>query len=192
MHPAIQLSAALDGLLRKLLQNPANAGGSALVTLVAAVELLDDLCALQADAELTSPPIRILVVDDDPVARRVLTGALQTAFGKPDCADSGEAALALVNDRPYEVIFLDVHMPGLDGFEVCSRIRQAGANQTTPVVFVSSYTNGKLRAQIVDCGGTAFVAKPFLVAEITLKALTFALRGWLEKTEHPEEVPQLA
>jgi CheY-like chemotaxis protein len=181
LHPAIQLSAALDSLLRKLLEDPQNARGSTLVTLAAGVELLDDLCALRSETELlTNPPIRMLVVDDDPVSRRAVTIALQMAFEKPDGAESGETALALAADRQYDVIFLDVQMPGMDGFEVCTQIRQSGANQATPVVFVTGHNDFKARTRMNASGGNDFVGKPFLRSEITLKALTFALRGRLK------------
>jgi len=182
LHPAIQLSAALDGLLRKLLEDPRKGKVSNLVTLAAGVELLIDLCARREQSDLgTNPPIRMLVVDDDPVARRAVVGALQMAFEKPESAESGTAALALTTAKPYDVIFLDVQMPGMDGFEVCSKIRESGPNRDTPVVFVTGQDGLKARTQMSLSGGSDFVGKPFLTSEITVKALTLALRGRMEK-----------
>lgn len=182
LHPAMQVCGALEGLLRKLLEDPKQATPSTLVTLGAGVDLFQDLCVPGLKSDLGSnPPIRMLVVDDDPLARRAVVCALQMAFEKPDAAENGEAALALATGKPFDVIFLDVQMPGMDGFTVCSKIREAGCNRRTPVVFVTGHADFNARTQMSRCGGNDFVGKPFLKSEITLKALTFALRGRLEK-----------
>jgi CheY-like chemotaxis protein len=184
MHPAIQMSAALEGLTRKLLEDPRRRTVSTLITLAAGVEMLNDLCELGLNSDLvTHPPIRMLVVDDDPVARRAVVGTLQLVFGKPESADSGAAALALTAAKPFDVIFLDVQMPGMDGFEVCAKIRESGPNRNTPVVFVSGQNDFNVRNLMSASGGSDFVSKPLLTAEITVKALTFALRGRLQKLE---------
>jgi len=88
--------------------------------------------------------------------------------------------LALAVGERYDVIFLDLQMPGMDGFETCSKIREAGCNQETPVVFVTGRTDYAARAEALRTPGTDLVEKPFLTAEINLKALTFALRGRLQ------------
>jgi CheY-like chemotaxis protein len=184
LHPAIQVSAALEGLLRKLLEDPKHATPSTLVTLAAGVDLLKDLCVPGVKSDLgTNPPIRMLVVDDDPLARRAVVGALQMAFEKPEAAESGEAALALAAERPFDMIFLDVQMPGMDGFTACSKLRETESHRMTPVVFVTGHSDFNARTQMSRSGGSDFVGKPFLKSEITVKALTFALRGRLEKSE---------
>jgi len=181
-HPAYQVGAALEGLFRKLLESAKYSSASTLATVTAAVELLDDLCAPGVRADLASnPPIELLVVDDDLVARRVIVGALQTAFNRPESVENGEAALALAAGKTFDVVFLDVVMPGMDGFEVCSKIRTTRANQATPVVFVTSKNDLATRAEIGRSGGNDLLGKPFLTAEITVKALTFALRGRLQQ-----------
>ena len=155
---------------------------STLDTLASAVALLTDLCtpALKADLAI-HPPIHILVVDDDLVARRTLVGALQTAFKKPRSAENGEAALALAQEEPFDVIFLDVIMPRMDGYEVCSKIRQTVPNRATPVVFVTGQSDFDTRARMSRNGGDDLMGKPFLTSEIIVKALTFALRGRLQR-----------
>ncbi len=184
MHPAIQMSAALQGLLRKLLENPKHATPSTLVTVAAGVDLLQDLCVPGLKADLmTNPPIRMLVVDDDAISRRAVVYALQTAFEKPDAVESGEAALALAAERPFDLIFLDVHMPAMDGFTTCAKLHESALNRATPVVFVTGQDDFNARTQMSRSGGNDFVGKPFLISEITVKALTFTLRGRLEKLE---------
>ncbi len=182
VHPAYQMSAALEGLLRKMLQDSKYATPSALETMASAVVLLTDLCLPGLKADLaTNPPIHMLVVDDDLVARRTLVGALQTAFKKPESAENGEAALALALGKPFDVIFLDVVMPGMDGFELCKKIRETVPNRATPVVFVTGQSDFDARAKMSRNGGDDLLGKPFLTSEITVKALTFALRGRLQQ-----------
>jgi CheY-like chemotaxis protein len=182
MHPAYQLSTALEGLLRKMLEDSKHATPSALVTVATAVDLLNDLCMPGMKTDLAiNPPIHMLVVDDDLVARRALVGALQTVFEKPESAENGVAALALALKKPFDVIFLDVVMPGMDGFEVCTKIRETILNRTTPVVFVTRLSGFDTRCKSSLSGGSDLMRKPFLTSEITVKALTFALRGRLQQ-----------
>ena len=180
LHPAYQMSIALDGLFRKLLENAKHSTASTLATITAAVDVLRDLCVPGLKADLASnPPIEMLVVDDDLVARRAVAGALQTAFNRPDSAENGEAAIAQAAEKPYDVIFLDVVMPGMDGFATCSKIRNTIANSSTPVIFVTGKTDAETRTAMSRSGGSDLLGKPFLTSEITVKALTFALRGRL-------------
>jgi len=186
VHPAYQISAALEGLFRKLLQNPRHTTPSTLATLAGAVDLLDELCVPGMKADLAiNPPISMLVVDDDLVARRAIVGALQTVLNKPESAEDGAAALALARERHFDVIFLDVLMPGMDGFEVCSKIRDTTPNRATPVVFVTGHDDFETRAKAAGNGGSELIGKPFLTPEITVKALTLALRGRLQQHQAP-------
>jgi CheY-like chemotaxis protein len=187
-HPAYQISVALEGLFKKLLENPKNSTASTLATIVSATDLLRDLCVAGLRADLAiNPPISLLVVDDDLVARRAIVGALQTTFKKPESAENGEAALAAAGEKPFDVIFLDVVMPGMDGFEVCSKIRETVPNRTTPVIFVTAHGDFETRAKMNRHGGNDLMGKPFLTSEISVKALTFALRGRLEQFKAQRE-----
>ncbi|MGA2656253.1 MAG: response regulator [Verrucomicrobiota bacterium] len=182
LRPAFELGCALEGLSKKLRDDPSKANASTLRTAAIGLGLLRDLCAPGVRPDLSSnPPIRILVVDDDPVARRALTGALQMAFSRPDGAESGEAALGLAVEKEFDLVFLDVCMPVMDGFTVCARIHETVPNRSTPVVFVTSHSDEEFRAQSERCGARDFVVKPFVFMEIPVKALTYALRGRLEK-----------
>lgn len=181
-RPALQLGSGLAALLKGLVEKPGDATPSAVRTIGNAVDLLTDLCAPGVRPDLaTYPPVQILAVDDDPIARRAMTFLLQKAFERPDVAESGDAALPLVQRKPYDVIFLDVQMPGLDGFGLCGKIRETIMNRETPVVFVTAFADFNSRAQSTLCGGNELIAKPYSVRELTVKALTFVLRGRLEK-----------
>lgn len=181
-HPALQLSVALDRLLRKLLQNPAPPTKGTMMTVTAGVELLQELCADRAGATRPHAPVHILVVDDDPVARRALTGVLQTTFEKPVCAENGAVALALAADRVFDVIFLDVQMPGMDGIEVFARLRGEGGNMATPVIFVSGRNDIGSAVEVNASGDCDVVVKPFFPGELLVKALTLVLRHRREQS----------
>ena len=180
-HAASRVMLALEGLLKKLLESPKNCTTSALVTAADALDLLIELAVPGIKADMaTNPPIRIMVVDDDPVARRAIGFALHLKFEKPESMENGESAVALATSAPFDVIFMDVQMPGLDGITACSRIRESGCNRTTPIVFVTAHGDITTRTRTKYSGGNDLVGKPILTAEINLKALAFALRGRLQ------------
>ncbi len=180
LRPARLLASALQGLLKQLSTNAANVTSSALRTAAAAIDLLELLChrALRPDL-LTEPPLRLLVVDDDPITRGTLSSALRKTFTEPELAPDGKTALILAAQRSYDLILLDVEMPGLDGFEVCSKIHDTAKNCTTPVVFVTSHNDFDSRAKSALAGAHDLIGKPFLAFEITVKALTLVLRARL-------------
>src|SRR5207244_617685 len=95
-------------------------------------------------------------------------------------AADAQAALALASRLRYDVIFLDIEMPGMDGFELCSKIHETDPNRNTPVVFVTSHTDFNTRAKSSLVGGNDFIGKPFLIFEVTVKALTLLLRTRLQ------------
>ncbi|MDB6108442.1 MAG: diguanylate phosphodiesterase [Pedosphaera sp.] len=182
LHLASKMSFTLEGLLKKLLENTRHSTASTLQTITTALGLLHHMCLLGLKLEKASnSPIQMLVVDDDALARRAIAGALQLAYDKPDAAQNGEEALALAAKKTFDVIFLDVVMPGMDGFEVCTKIHELSTNRDTPVVFVTSLCDFDARTKSNLCGGSELIAKPFLFAEVSVKALTFALRGRIEK-----------
>jgi CheY-like chemotaxis protein len=185
-HSIAMMAAALEGLLRKMLENAANLTASALEAMTMAAALIHEVCVQEPDADLAvAPPIRALVVDDDPVCLRAMSNALQMRFSKPESASDGKSAMALAAEKSFDVIFLDVHMPDVDGFEVCSRIRETAANRDTPVVFVTSHNAELLRDKFEICGSTDFLAKPYLSSELNLRALALALRGRMQGLREP-------
>ena len=147
--PVWQAASALEGLLKQLIEKMRNVTPSTLLTVAGGLDLLDDLCVpgLQPDL-LTDRPLKFLVVDDDMISSNALSLSLKKAFSQPDLAGDGETALARATQQAYDVIFLDVVMPGMDGFEVCSKIRDTVPNRTTPVVFVTGQSDFDARCQL--------------------------------------------
>ena len=173
--PLWQMASALEGLLKQMADKPTNVTQSSLRTVGAGLDLLSALCAGALRPDLaTVPPVRLLAVDDDAICRQAVSFALRKVFSQPDTAGSGEAGLALARQQPYDLIFLDIEMPDIDGFELCARIHETAPNQTTPVVFVTCH--GDFNARAASCGGQDLLGKPFLSFELAVKALTLVLR----------------
>jgi CheY-like chemotaxis protein len=106
-------------------------------------------------------PLRILVADDDAVILRLL----QVNFGlegfEVQTAIHGEDALQRAKEMCPDVILLDVMMPGLDGWEVCKRLKEDQSLASTPVVFLSARAQDEDRQRGYDLGVAAYVTKPF-------------------------------
>jgi DNA-binding response OmpR family regulator len=117
------------------------------------------------------------VVDDEILSRRAITYALEKAYLKSINIEDPGVALKMATENAYDLIFLDVQMPGMDGFELCTKIRALPVNKTTPIIFVTSLTDFKSRAKSSLSGGTDLIAKPFMFIELTVKALTHVLRN---------------
>ena len=181
LDAAFRVSSALEAMLKKLVERPAAFTPSAPQTATAALETIKLLCQHEEELDLSETPSRLLVVDDDPVARRAIGGALQLAFGRPDSADCGEAAIALAKEKAYDLILLDVIMPGMDGFAACTRLHESDLNRLTPVVFVTSQDDTNSRNQAAASGGCGFIPKPVLPCEIMVLALTHIVRSRLER-----------
>lgn len=179
--PSWQLASVLESLVKQLLSKPDKVTPSTLSSIAAGLDVLSELCRPGVDSNFFSnPPPRFLAVDDDSISRHAVSLALKKAFNQPDVAPNGPAALELVAQHKYDAIFLDIMMPAMDGFELCSKIHQSQTNQKTPVVFVSCRKDFDARAQSRLCGGTDLLEKPFLTFEVALKALTLTMRTRLQ------------
>jgi CheY-like chemotaxis protein len=176
-----KFGAAIEALMKEMLEKPKTVTASTLRTMAHAIDFLSELTRPGLPSDIADhPPIEVLVVDDDMLSRRALTLALEKAFLKAAACEDPEAALARVQSSKFDLIFLDVNMPGMDGFEVCDRLRQAGLNKNTPVIFVTSSNDFQVRAQSTLRGASDLIAKPFMFIELTVKALTFSLRHRIE------------
>jgi sigma-B regulation protein RsbU (phosphoserine phosphatase) len=79
---------------------------------------------------------------------------------------SGETALRSVEKNPPDLVLLDIMMPGIDGYEVCRRLRAAAATREVPVMFLSSLEDVQNKAQGFDAGGNDYLTKPFEILEV--------------------------
>jgi len=173
-----QLSCALETLLKELHAKPQKLNPSSLRTVAQAVDLLTQL-SQKADAaqdDTIFAPL-ILVVDDEPISRETTCTALDQANLRALSLEDPALALKLLEENRFDLVFLDVNMPGLNGFEVCQKLHATGANPNTPVVFVTQLNDFETRTRSTLSGGIDFIAKPVLLIELAVKALTHLLRN---------------
>jgi CheY-like chemotaxis protein len=179
---ATRVTTAVEFLLKRLHQNAKTVTPSTMLTVSNALVVLEKVCQAGVEERLRGQcPVRILVVEDEPLARRAVLGALQPSFENTESADQGSVALFMASQTAYDVIFTDVEMPAMNGFELCNHIRSAGLNQNTPVIFVTNYSGSAARSRAERSGGADFIAKPFLPIEVTVKAHTFIWEGRLKQ-----------
>jgi diguanylate cyclase (GGDEF)-like protein/PAS domain S-box-containing protein len=108
----------------------------------------------------------VLIVEDTPASLKLLSDLLTEAGYYVRQAPNGELALWTVQSRPPELILLDVRMPGIDGFEVCRRLKAAPATAHVPVIFLSAQHDTDDKVRGFALGGADFIAKPFQTEEI--------------------------
>jgi DNA-binding response OmpR family regulator len=177
-----QVAAALEVLLKELYEKPKNINASTLRTVAASIDFIGELISKGTDGNLlTGVPVNILVVDDEILSRRAVTYALEKANLKATSVEDPQLALNLATEGTFDLVFLDVQMPGMDGYELCTKIRALPTNKNTPIIFVTSLTDFKSRARSSLSGGSDLIAKPFMFIELSVKALTYVLRGRLNK-----------
>ena len=176
-----QMGDALEALVKELYDKPKNINASTLRSVALAIDFLGVLFERsrqpQADVAQSQLQPSILVVDDEAISRRAVTYALEKAKLKAVSVENPEAALQMLAEKTFDLVFLDVDMPGMNGFELCTKLRALQRNKTTPVVFVTSLTDFESRANSTISGGNDLIAKPFLFIELTVKALVYILRG---------------
>jgi DNA-binding response OmpR family regulator len=100
----------------------------------------------------------ILVVDDEAPLRELLQLTLEHVGYQVSTASSGEEALNLFADKPYDMVLVDVCMPGMDGFELCTEIRK---RSDVLIVFVTALSNTSEILYGYDLGADDFITKPF-------------------------------
>lgn len=106
---------------------------------------------------------RILVVDDDPQIRRVLRTSLEAQDYEVDEARNGEEAVERGQSGRYDVILLDINLPGMSGLEACQKIR---LRSEVPIIVITVRDSEKDKVQALDAGADDYVAKPFGMPEM--------------------------
>ncbi len=113
----------------------------------------------------------LLLVDDQPVNIEVLYQAL-AEHHRVLMATSGEQALALCRESPPDLVLLDVVMPGIDGHEVCRRLKADPATSAIPVIFVTAHSDPSEEARGLELGAVDFIAKPISPAVVRARVKT--------------------
>jgi two-component system KDP operon response regulator KdpE len=125
---------------------------------------------------VSAPPLRVLVVDDEPPIRKLLRMGLSTQGYEILDAPSGKAALELLAEKP-DLIILDLGLPDTEGLELLRRMREQ--NERVPIVVLSSRGDETTKVQALDLGADDYITKPFGMDEL-LARIRAAVRHQLQ------------
>ncbi|MBK8183572.1 MAG: response regulator [Candidatus Competibacteraceae bacterium] len=114
---------------------------------------------------------RILVVDDDPLTRILIGDTLEHDGFIVQEAESGESALAIFVEYDFDMVLLDVLMPGIDGFATCAQLRQLPAGANVPIVMITALEDEFSIQHAYSTGATDFITKPLNTFILAHRAL---------------------
>jgi two-component system, OmpR family, response regulator len=123
--------------------------------------------------------MRVLIVEDEPKMAALLRRGLVAEGAAVDVAPDGEDAIPRAEATDYDVIVLDVMLPGIDGFEVCRRLRSAGV--WAPVLMLTARDAVRDRVAGLDSGADDYLTKPFSYAEFLARLRALVRRGDTER-----------
>ncbi len=129
----------------------------------------------------------ILVVDDDTSNLRMASRILSAEKMRVSCLKSGEDALAFLQDNRPDLILLDVHMPGMDGFETLASIRSDHETADIPVIFLTADDDSNTETRGLEAGAKDFIKKPF-VPEVLLLRVRHTIDLFRLQTDLSHEV----
>ena len=123
----------------------------------------------------------ILLVDDTLENLDVLDDLLTGQGYEVRRAIDGAMALRAVAADPPDLILLDIMMPGMDGYEVCARLKADGNNWGIPVVFISALDDAEDKVRAFEVGGADYIPKPFQAAEVVARVETHLQNALLQR-----------
>lgn len=118
---------------------------------------------------MSSTPAIILIVDDEVTVRKLMQVLLHSQGYRTLTASSGQEALALIARQPPDLILLDIMMPGMDGYEVASRLKADKSTSSIPIIMLSALGEQSARLLGLEAGAEDFLSKPVESAELWLK-----------------------
>ena len=143
-------------------------------------------------SEMENENYKILAVDDNPKNLKVLAALLAPQSYQVDYAFSGPEAIRLLEAESYDLILLDIMMPGMDGYETCIRIKSIAKNELVPVIFLTARDDMASLNRAFTSGGVDYITKPFSPEELLARVKThlelkssrqqlLEVNSWLEK-----------
>ena len=108
----------------------------------------------------------VLIVDDNPKNLQIIGNILQKNGIEAEAATNGTTALEWINDKKFDLVLLDVMMPGMDGFEVCQKIKNNPEHESLPIIFLTARTDTNSIIQGFDAGAVDYITKPFNKKEL--------------------------
>ena len=129
-------------------------------------------------SRLSDVPRSVLIIEDDPRIRRIVQMTLLREGLEVTEADSGEAGLERMEEKAFDVVLLDLMLPGQDGFEVCRQIRRTS---NVPIIMVTARGDSHDVVAGLEAGADDYVSKPFVAKELSAR-----IRALARRTRAPE------
>ena len=171
------LASALEALLFEVVFKPTNVTASVLQTIAQAVDCLGRLFQNRDGGTASlSLKAKILIVDDDAVCNYAMVAALKRAHFEPVAIEDPAVALQQAQAIHYDIVLLDINMPGMNGFELCETLRRMPLYRETPVIFITGNGDFQNRAQSILSGGNDLITKPTSPLELVLKTTMHLLQ----------------
>jgi CheY-like chemotaxis protein len=115
---------------------------------------------------------KILIVDDDPINIELLEGYLSKDYDILKAHDGNEAIM-IVDATPPDIILLDIIMPGMNGYDVCKKLKNDPKTNHIPIVIVTSLQETEDRNKAIQAGADDFITKPFDIIELTVRVKSY-------------------
>lgn len=162
LHPLVptKMLALLDQVAEELDRVMPGAAAVATDAAHTSSSVVQALVQKTAPASVLQTGHRALIIDDSPTARIKIDLELRAMKIASDCAETGEQALQMLEKKAYDIIFLDIVMPGADGYEICKIIRRHPQTKRTPVVMLTSKSSpfDRIRGSLSGC--SSYLTKP--------------------------------
>jgi DNA-binding response OmpR family regulator len=114
----------------------------------------------------------ILIVDDNPRNLQVLGGFLKKEGHLVEFAVDGYSALTFLNNKKFDLILLDIMMPGMNGYELCMKIKEIPALSDIPVIFITAVSDSESIVKGFNLGAVDYITKPFIQSELLVRVRT--------------------
>lgn len=124
---------------------------------------------------------KILIVDDVSINIQMAMNILKNEGHHMLYAQNGQRALSLVQENDFDLILLDIMMPDMDGYDVCTVLKQNEKTKNIPIVFLSGKDSTADIEKAYECGGLDYVIKPFISIELVTKSNTYVRLKNLEE-----------
>lgn len=134
---------------------------------------------------MENTPARILIVDDEPSITEFVSYAMQKEGYLTEIASDGEEALRKIEQQHFDLFILDIMLPGIDGYELCRRIR---AKMSTPILFLSARDTELNKVVGLELGADDYLAKPFGVRELLARTRALLRRTQGNDMISPNEI----
>ncbi|MGC9349231.1 MAG: response regulator [Anaerolineae bacterium] len=128
---------------------------------------------------------RILLVEDEPSTAEMLSTYFTSLGYEVTHAEWGQDALSMATSLHPDLVILDIHLPDIDGYEVCSRLRKQTRTQGTPVIFLTERRERDDRLTGLELGAVDYITKPFDVQELRFRVRNALRRSGRETLLHP-------